>query len=726
MRLKEIWLLLLILCSQVSVAQDHSIARKWNEVLLLSIRNDFARPTVHARNLFHVSAAMYDAWAVFSEDDQTYLLGNTLHDFTSEFDGFIAFQPNIEANRKEAISYAAYRIIMHRFESSPGFNEIQQAANQLFVDELGYDFTFTSTEYRTGSAAALGNYIAQEYINYGFLDGANEAGGYENQFYEPVNEPISPKDPGNPIIADPNRWQPIAFDLFIDQSGNEIPGSVPPFLSPEWGNVNPFSLTEEDKEIKFRDGDEYFVYKDPGPPPYIDTLAGGTSTALYQWNFSMVVTWSAHLAESIEKEIDISPANLGNVSIDEIPTDLADHDKFYKYLEGGDVSGGHPLNPYTGEPYEHQIVKLGDYARILAEFWADGPDSETPPGHWFTILNYVNDHPQLVKRINGRGSILSDLEWDVKAYFTLGGAMHDVAITAWGIKGYYDYVRPISAIRFMADMGQSTSPDLPNYHIAGMPLVEGFIELVMEEDELAGDSLENLHKIKVKAWRGPEFIDNPETDTAGVGWILAENWWPYQRPTFITPNFAGYVSGHSTYSRAAAEVLTRFTGSEYFPGGMGEFIAPKNEFLVFENGPSQDIILQWATYSDASDQCSLSRIWGGIHPPADDLPGRHLGYEIGNQSYEYALQYFRQAITSIEEKPEFKAYPNPATNTINVQLGINSVYTVSLHTVDGRCIKMLQVDQSTSVIDLFDLTPGVYILKVEAPEFSTVKKIYKN
>jgi len=36
------------------------------------------------------------------------------------------------------------------------------------------------------------------------------------------------------------------------------------------------------------------------------------------------------------------------------------------------------------------MVELGDYGRILAEFWADGPDSETPPGHWFTILNYVS------------------------------------------------------------------------------------------------------------------------------------------------------------------------------------------------------------------------------------------------------------------------------------------------------------------------------------------------
>jgi hypothetical protein len=42
-----------------------SVSRLWNEVVLEAIRNDFARPTVHARNLFHISSAMYDAWSVY-------------------------------------------------------------------------------------------------------------------------------------------------------------------------------------------------------------------------------------------------------------------------------------------------------------------------------------------------------------------------------------------------------------------------------------------------------------------------------------------------------------------------------------------------------------------------------------------------------------------------------------------------------------------------------------
>ena len=126
----------------------------------------------------------------------------------------------------------------------------------------------------------------------------------------------------------------------------------------------------------------------------------------------------------------------------------------------------------------------------------------------------------------------------------------------------------------------------------------------------------------------------------GVDWILAENWWPYQRPSFVTPPFAGYVSGHSTYSRAAAEVLTSITGDRFFPGGMSDFEIKANEFLKFESGPSVDMTLQWATYQDASDQCSLSRIWGGIHPPADDIPGRLIGIDIGKDAFEHAKSYF--------------------------------------------------------------------------------------
>lgn len=63
---------------QTADLRDPSVARQWSEVLLAAIRNDFARPTVHARNLFHVSSAMYDAWAVYADTASPYLLGRTV------------------------------------------------------------------------------------------------------------------------------------------------------------------------------------------------------------------------------------------------------------------------------------------------------------------------------------------------------------------------------------------------------------------------------------------------------------------------------------------------------------------------------------------------------------------------------------------------------------------------------------------------------------------------
>ncbi len=637
MKYKCLLLLALFLFADYSsLNAQHSVARDWNEVVLFGIRNDYARPTVHARNLFHTSAAMYDAWAVFDSIADPYFLGQTVDTFNCPFNGFTTSE-DLDSARQEAISYAVLRLIIHRFANSPGAFAIQNEAYGLMVD-LGYQPYFLGDDYSTGDPAALGNYIGNCIIDFGMNDGANESNDYVNIYYEPVNDPLVTEFPGNPDITDPNRWQPLTLDVFIDQAGNEIPFDTPDFLSPEWGAVSSFSLDSSDLTVYNRDNFDYNCFHDPDLPPMYDTSAMATSMEEYMWGFSLVSIWGSHLDATDTTTWDISPASIGNIT--SYPTDFADFPNFYNTIDGGDPSVGYTVNPATGQPYTPQMVKRADYARVLAEFWADGPDSETPPGHWFTLLNYVNDHPDFEKRYRGMGEVVDSLEWDVKAYFIMGGTMHDVAITAWGLKGWYDYIRPISAIRFMAGLGQSSDSMLMSYHPGGIELVPGYIELVEMGDTLAGDMNENVGKIKLNSWRGPDFIGDPEITVAGVGWILADNWWPYQRPSFVTPPFAGYVSGHSTYSRAAAEVMTMLTGDAYFPGGMGEFHAPMNEFLVFEDGPSTDITLQWATYRDASDQCSLSRIWGGIHPPADDIPGRLIGMEVGPDAFNHAETYF--------------------------------------------------------------------------------------
>lgn len=115
---------------------------------------------------------------------------------------------------------------------------------------------------------------------------------------------------------------------------------------------------------------------------------------------------------------------------------------------------------------------------------------------------------------------------------------------------------------------------------------------------------------------------------------------PYQLISFVTPPFAGYVSGHSTFSRAAAEALTQFTGDAYFPGGLYEYPIEEGVGLDFEYGPFDAISLQWATYIDASDEASLSRIYGAIHPQADDFTGRRIGQVVSLAAWEHAQKYF--------------------------------------------------------------------------------------
>lgn len=674
MKLKLLSLVFLLFSSVFISTAQHSVAREWNEVLLGAIRVDFARPTVHARNLFHTSALLYDAWAVYDDRPETFFLGKTVGGFTCNFNG-ITPPADVEAAREETMSYAAYRLLLHRFANSPGNWQSIPSFHNLFLS-LGYNPGFTSIDYGSGSPAALGNYMAECMINFGLQDGANEAGDYTNLAYQPVNPPMVTNFSGNPDMLDPNRWQPLTLD-FIDQGGNPIPFDTPPFLSPEWGIVTPFSLKEEDLTIYTRDNFDYWVYHDPGDPPYLDLMTGGGLSEEYKWGNLLVAIWSGHLDPTDGVMWDISPGAIGNTEIDEFPTTIEGLRDYYKLMEGGDIGTGHDLNPATGMPYEPNVVARADYARVLAEFWADGPDSETPPGHWFTLLNYVNDHAEFEKKYRGEGDIVDDLEWDVKAYFIMGGAMHDVAIAAWGIKGWYDYTRPVTAIRYIAGLGQCSDESLPSYHVGGIPLVPNYVELVDANDELSGDNNEHVGKIKLFAWRGPDYIVNEETDEAGVGWILAENWWPYQRPSFVTPPFAGYISGHSTYSRAAAEVMTMLSGDAFFPGGMGEFEAPMNEFLVFEDGPSETVTLQWATYRDASDQTSLSRIWGGIHPPADDIPGRLIGETIGVEAFEFGESYFFRD----EDQDGWYDYQDCDDNNPDINPGVSEV----CDGVDNNC-----------------------------------------
>ena len=162
-----------------------SIARLWNEVLLESIRGDFARPTIHARNLFHSSIAMYDIWAIHDEIALPYLIGNNVNGFVSQFENFESNTTKLES-MNVAISYAMYRLLSHRFNMSPTRTSTQHRLD-VMMNKLGLDTTIATIDYLNGNPAALGNYIAKTIIEYGLQDGSRESSGYDNAYYSPIN-----------------------------------------------------------------------------------------------------------------------------------------------------------------------------------------------------------------------------------------------------------------------------------------------------------------------------------------------------------------------------------------------------------------------------------------------------------------------------------------------------------------------------------------------------------
>ncbi|MBC7980601.1 MAG: vanadium-dependent haloperoxidase, partial [Armatimonadetes bacterium] len=444
-------------------------------------------------------------------------------------------------------------------------------------------------------------------------------GGYADPLYVNSQPPLivliggEPQGNGVPGTTDPNRWQPLAFDVALTQNGLEA-DLVQKYVGVTWLQTRPFALERMDNSRP---------WIDPGGPARLGTA---TDTAYKQGALDILRSSSRLNNQAM---IDISPG-IGGIGNNPL---------------GSDSGTGLPLNPVTGQPYAANPVKEGDFARVLAEFWADGPRSETPPGHWHVLANQVTDHPAFVKKIGGTGPVLDDLEWDVKLYFALSAATHDAACAAWSLKRAYGGVRPITMIRYMGGKGQSSDPAGLSYHPRGLLLEPGVVEVITSTSSATGgrhQGVGNPGEIAVYSWPGEP--SDPATQTSPVRWMRAVDWLPYQRKTFNTPAFPGYTSGHSTFSQAAAEVLTAITGSPYFPGGLGTFTAPANTYLVFERGPSSNVTLQWASYFDAADQAGQSRRWGGIHVVEDDFKGRVTGSKSGKQAWALARKYFDGSI----------------------------------------------------------------------------------
>ncbi len=266
----------------------------------------------------------------------------------------------------------------------------------------------------------------------------------------------------------------------------------------------------------------------------------------------------------------------------------------------GDVSAYTDANGFTStndEAYRSQFAEVAAISatltaeqKAIAEYWADGPLSSTPPGHWNEFAHDLSDRENY------------GLADDVKLFFALNNALFDTGIAVWDAKYAHDYVRPQTAIRHL-----------------------------YEDQEII-------------AWAGPN---------KGAQTILGQDWQPYQDVTFVTPAFPEYTSGHSGFSFAAATVLEAYTGSDVLFDGQSRGVQDldgdgerdligswSTDELSFEAYDGDTIHLSWNTLWEAAAEAGRSRLYGGIHIQDGDLRGRAMGQQVAEMVWSQTESLF--------------------------------------------------------------------------------------
>jgi ASPIC and UnbV/FG-GAP-like repeat/Domain of unknown function (DUF6851) len=249
-----------------------SIAERWDEAAVAALRAGRATEPVEARDLFHLSAAMWDAWAAYDPQARGYFVTEKQH------------ATDVQSARDTAISYAAYRLLLWRASLNANLDAtFALLTNQL--RSLCYSPDFTST---TGdSPAALGNRIAAAAVAFGRNDGALERLHYEDPSYVPMNAPLIVSQPGS-TVHDATFWQPLALGT---KGVAGVPTQIQSFEGSQWGRVRGFALAPLRKALKL----------DPGPPPL-----GVPSSASYRQ--AAVTAIRATSGRRRPSSVDPSPA----------------------------------------------------------------------------------------------------------------------------------------------------------------------------------------------------------------------------------------------------------------------------------------------------------------------------------------------------------------------------------------------------------------------------------
>ena len=83
-----------------------------------------------------------------------------------------------------------------------------------------------------------------------------------------------------------------------------------------------------------------------------------------------------------------------------------------------------------------------------------------------------------------------------------------------------------------------------------------------------------------------------------------------------------------------------------------------------------------------------------------------------------------EIINPESEDSEVQVYPNPADEQVTIIVPYNEKpSTISFINLDGKTLKTLTISGSETSINVQDLKPGVYILRIESTENVVIKRL---
>jgi hypothetical protein len=452
-----------------------SVVSDWNAAALAEVRLSRALrngPPIVARALAIAHTCMYDAWAAYDDISVA----------TTDTAGRRRRPPaeRTDENKAKAISFAAYRCLRNLYPDGSLPPTLAQPSVRLdaMLVSRGYSRGETCNNddqcrnSNPHTAAGIGNIAAQAVIDARRHDGSNQYGDLPPApcpVFTPWPQPCSAAS------YQQTSLNPDRSGAYADYVADGYIPYVP--VNPLMGYCNPLVDVCERQDIVDPNHWQPLIY-DNGQA-CLDSERGTEETCpgiqvFVAPHWRRVTPFALTSASQFDELLTIPPPDFLKNS-GQYQNDVNDMIEFSRNLD--------------------------TRRKLIVEYWADGPSSELPPGHWGLFAQFVSQRDN------------QTMDQDAKMFFAMHNASFDAGIVAWHIKRMYNAVRPITAVRF-AKQGQT-----------------------------------------INAWGGPGRPIEP---------IPGEKWSPYNPGSNLTPPFPGYFSGHAVFSRASATVLSLFTGSDHF------------------------------------------------------------------------------------------------------------------------------------------------------------------